>query len=308
MRLATIRTATGTRAVRVDETQAVETGDADVRALLERTDWAAHAEAAAGPAHPVDGLDYAPLVPAPEKILCVGQNYRDHIAEMGNEPPAYPTIFAKFAPALVGAYDDIVLPSVSDAVDYEAELAVVIGRPVRHASPEQALAAVAGYTVLNDVSVRDWQFRTSEFLQGKTFEHTTPLGPCLVTPGRAARGQLGDQHRDRRGDQAAFGHGPARVRRRRSRRLPLDDPHAQPGRRHRHRDARGSGPRPQAPALPHRRRDDGDRDRRDRQLPQRVPGRDRRLGDTDRDPHERAGAALGRRRCRVPAGDADPDG
>jgi len=182
VRLATIRTATGTRAVRLDETQAVETGDADVRALLERADWAAHAKAAAGPAHPVDGLDYAPLVPAPEKILCVGQNYRDHIAEMGNEPPAYPTIFAKFAPALVGARDDIVLPAVSDAVDYEAELAVVIGRPVRHASPEQALAAVAGYTVLNDVSVRDWQFRTSEFLQGKTFEHTTPLGPCLVTP------------------------------------------------------------------------------------------------------------------------------
>ena len=138
MRLATIRTATGTRAVRVDETQAVETGDADVRALLERTDWAAHAAAAAGPVHAVDGLDYAPLVPAPEKILCVGQNYRDHIAEMGNEPPAYPTIFAKFAPALVGAYDDIVLPAVSDAVDYEAELAVVIGRPVRHATPEQA--------------------------------------------------------------------------------------------------------------------------------------------------------------------------
>ena len=91
------------------------------------------AVSAAGPVHPADELDYAPLVPAPEKILCVGQNYRDHIAEMGNEPPAYPTIFAKFAPALVGAFDDIVLPAVSDAVDYEAELAVVIGRPVRHA-------------------------------------------------------------------------------------------------------------------------------------------------------------------------------
>ena len=182
MRLATIRTATGTRAVRIDGTQAVETGDADVRALLDRPDWAAHAASAAGPVHPVDELDYAPLVPAPEKILCVGQNYRDHIAEMGNEPPAYPTIFAKFAPALVGAFDDIVLPAVSDAVDYEAELAVVIGRPVRHATPEQADAAIAGYTVLNDVSARDWQFRTSEFLQGKTFEHTTPLGPTLVTP------------------------------------------------------------------------------------------------------------------------------
>jgi acylpyruvate hydrolase len=132
--------------------------------------------------HAVDGLDHAPLVPAPEKILCIGQNYADHIAEMGNKPPAYPTVFAKFAPALVGAYDDIVLPAVSDAVDYEAELAVVIGRPVRHATPEQAQAAIAGYTVLNDVSARDWQFRTSQYLQGKTFERTTPLGPLLVTP------------------------------------------------------------------------------------------------------------------------------
>jgi acylpyruvate hydrolase len=184
VRLATIRTATGTRAVRVDAGagRAVETGDADVRALLERPDWPAHAAAAAGPVHPVDGLDYAPLVPEPEKILCVGQNYRDHIAEMGNEPPAYPTVFAKFAPALVGAHDDIVLPASSEAVDYEAELAVVIGRPVRHATPEQAEAAIAGYTVLNDVSARDWQFRTSQFLQGKTFERSTPLGPCLVTP------------------------------------------------------------------------------------------------------------------------------
>jgi acylpyruvate hydrolase len=188
MRLATVRTATGTRAVRIDGQQAVETGDADVRALLERPDWPAHAAAAAGPVHDVDGLDYAPLVPAPEKILCIGQNYADHIAEMGHEPPAYPTIFAKFAPALVGAYDDIVLPVVSDAVDYEAELTVVVGRPVRHATREQAQAAIAGYTVMNDVSVRDWQMRTSQFLQGKTFERTTPLGPCLVTPNELPQG------------------------------------------------------------------------------------------------------------------------
>jgi acylpyruvate hydrolase len=182
MRLATIRTAAGTRAVRLDGRQAIETGDADVRALLERPDWSAQAAAAAGPVHDVDGLDYAPLVPAPEKILCVGQNYADHIAEMGHEPPAYPTIFGKFAPALIGANDDIVLPAVSEAVDYEAELTVVIGSPVRHATREQAQAAIAGYTVMNDVSVRDWQMRTSQFLQGKTFEATTPLGPWLVTP------------------------------------------------------------------------------------------------------------------------------
>jgi acylpyruvate hydrolase len=182
VRLATIRTAAGTRAVRIDGDRAVETGDADVRAVLDRPDWGTHAASAAGPTHPVEGLDYAPLVPVPEKIICVGQNYADHIAEMGHEPPAYPTIFAKFPPALIGAYDDIVLPTVSQAVDYEAELVVVIGRPVRHATREQVEAAVAGYTIMNDVSVRDYQMRTSQFLQGKTFEHTTPLGPWLVTP------------------------------------------------------------------------------------------------------------------------------
>jgi acylpyruvate hydrolase len=182
MRLATIRTATGNRAVRVDETAAVETGDADVRALLERPDWTAHAAAAAGPSHPLDGLDYAPLVPAPEKIICVGLNYRDHVLEMGNQLPDYPTVFAKFAPALVGAHDDIVLPRASTAIDWEVELTVVIGRSVRHATPEQAESAIAGYTVLNDVSVRDFQRRTSQFLQGKTFDRTTPLGPWLVTP------------------------------------------------------------------------------------------------------------------------------
>lgn len=195
MRLATIRTATGTRAVRLDGTgprdTAVETGEADVRALLERPDWAEHAANAAGPVHEVGGLDYAPLVPSPEKIICVGLNYRDHVLEMGNQLPDYPTVFAKFAPALVGAHDDIVLPRVSDKVDYEAELTVVIGSPVRHATPEQAAAAIAGYTVLNDVSVRDYQNRTKQFLQGKTFERSTPLGPWLVTPDELPEGGWG---------------------------------------------------------------------------------------------------------------------
>lgn len=188
MRLATIRTATGLRAVRVDlgAGQAVETGDADVRALLEHEDWAERAAGAAGPVHQLDSLDYAPLVPNPEKILCVGLNYRDHVAEMGNELPTHPTLFAKFAPALVGAHDDIVLPAESGAVDWEVELTVVIGRPVRRADAAAALAAVAGYTVLNDVSMRDWQNRTKQFLQGKTWESSTPLGPWLVTPDELA--------------------------------------------------------------------------------------------------------------------------
>lgn len=161
---------------------AVETGHADVGALLREPDWRARAAAADGPAHPVAELDYAPLVPAPEKIICVGMNYRDHIAEMGRQPPEYPTLFAKFPPTLVGAYDEVRLPSVSEAVDWEAELAVVIGAPARHCDQAEAAAAIGGYTVLNDVSVRDYQNRTLQWLQGKMFEATTPLGPALVTP------------------------------------------------------------------------------------------------------------------------------
>ena len=100
----------------------------------------------------------------------------------GGDPPAYPTIFAKYRSSLIGAHDDIVLPAVSSMVDWEAELAVVIGAPVRHVDRDAATAAIAGYSVLNDVSVRDWQNRTMQFLQGKTFESSTPLGPWLVTP------------------------------------------------------------------------------------------------------------------------------
>jgi acylpyruvate hydrolase len=182
MRLATIRTPDGTRAVWVDTGAAVETGDTDLGALLARPDWRERAVAADGPSHPLDGLDYAPLVPRPEKIICVGLNYRDHIEETGRETPRYPTLFAKFPSSLIGAYDDVLLPAVSDRVDWEAELAVIVGAPARHVSAERAVAAIAGYTVLNDVSVRDYQARTLQWLQGKMFEATTPLGPTLVTP------------------------------------------------------------------------------------------------------------------------------
>ncbi|HEY1974469.1 MAG TPA: fumarylacetoacetate hydrolase family protein [Pseudonocardia sp.] len=182
MRLATIRTEAGTRAVRLDSDIAVETGDTDLGELLGRPEWHDHASAASGPRHRLDQLDYAPLVPRPEKIICVGMNYRDHIAEMGRTAPEYPTLFAKFPSSLVGAHDDILLPAVSDAVDWEAELAVIIGAPARHVSVAQAPSVIAGYSVLNDVSVRDYQNRTTQFLQGKMFESATPLGPVLVTP------------------------------------------------------------------------------------------------------------------------------
>ncbi len=205
MRLATIRTNSSTRAVRIDGDPGVNGPDAgsghgaraveldadDVGDVLRRDGWRDWAAAADGPAHALDGLDFAPLVTRPDKIVCVGLNYRTHIQEMGHEFPEHPTLFAKYRAALIGAHDDIVLPSVSSSVDWEAELAVVIGATVRHASAADAEAAIAGYSILNDVSVRDFQRRTSQFLQGKTFEASTPLGPWLVTAD-----ELSDLHRE----------------------------------------------------------------------------------------------------------------
>ncbi|MGD6749729.1 fumarylacetoacetate hydrolase family protein [Streptomyces sp. BH105] len=180
MKLATIRLDSGTAAVRVDGATAVETGFADVGSLLRHEDWRDRARQADGSCHDSAGLDYAPLVPRPSKIICVGLNYRSHILETGQEIPEYPTLFAKFAPALIGAYDDIELPSVVEQMDWEAELGLVVGARVRHADAEQADRAIAGFTVINDVSARDWQLRTLQWLQGKTFEGTTPIGPHLV--------------------------------------------------------------------------------------------------------------------------------
>ena len=188
MRLATIRTAAGTRAVRIDGERAVETGHRDLGALLGETNWREQAAAAHGASHDRQALDYAPVVPRPGKIICVGVNYAAHIAEMGRDTPPYPTLFAKYAEALIGAYDDIVLPSASEAVDWEAELAVVIGAPARHVDESAAELAIAGYTILNDVTARDWQYRTLQWLQGKTFEATTPIGPELVTADEAGSG------------------------------------------------------------------------------------------------------------------------
>ncbi len=181
MKLATIRDGGGTRAVRIDGDEAVDLDAPDVGAVLRRDGWRAWAAAADGPRRPVAGLDYAPVVPAPGKIVCVGLNYRTHILEMGRELPEHPTLFAKYRQALVGAHDDIVLPAVAAEVDWEAELAVIVGARARHVPAERAGEVIAGYAVLNDVTARDYQRRTLQWLQGKTFEATTPLGPWLVT-------------------------------------------------------------------------------------------------------------------------------
>ncbi|MEV0495250.1 fumarylacetoacetate hydrolase family protein [Streptomyces atratus] len=181
MKLATIRTADGTRAVRLDGEVLVDLGYADLGELFAEADWQARA-AASGTTYPVEGADFAPVVPNPSKVVCVGHNYTNHIKEMGRELPNYPTLFPKFAETLIGAGDDIAKPAETDALDWEVELAVVIGKQVRRADEQQAADAIAGFTVMNDISVRDWQFRTIEWTQGKIWEASTPVGPYVVTP------------------------------------------------------------------------------------------------------------------------------
>lgn len=112
----------------------------------------------------------------------MGLNYRTHIQEMGRDLPDHPTLFSKFADTLIGATDGIVRPPETDEFDWEVELAVVVGSRVRRASAEEAEASIAGFTVLNDITCRDWQFRTREWLQGKNWDDSTPVGPYLVTP------------------------------------------------------------------------------------------------------------------------------
>ncbi len=120
-------------------------------------------------------------VPRPPKVICVGLNYRDHALESKMEIPKVPTIFAKFPTAIVGPGDPIVLPKVSAEPDYEAELAFVVGRGGRHIDPERWREHVFGYTNFNDVSARDFQRATTQWIIGKTFDTFAPMGPYLVT-------------------------------------------------------------------------------------------------------------------------------
>jgi 2-keto-4-pentenoate hydratase/2-oxohepta-3-ene-1,7-dioic acid hydratase in catechol pathway len=125
----------------------------------------------------------------PRKYLAIGLNYQDHIAESGLEAPEIPFFFNKQVSCVVGPGDDIHMPRVSNLLDYEAELAIVIGRRCRHVPVESAHEVIAGYTIANDVSVRDWQLRTPTMTIGKSFDTHGPLGPWVVTAD-----ELGDPH------------------------------------------------------------------------------------------------------------------
>lgn len=187
MKLATLRRDGRTFAVRVEGPDLVEiAGVADVGELLRSPEWTSIARAGERVLCSLADTDpgaWAPLIPTPGKIICVGLNYRAHIAEMNHDLPEAPTLFTKFPEALIGAGDPIQVPPwATDAVDWEGELAVVIGRTARRVDEEGAAASIAGYAVFNDISMRDYQYRTMQWLAGKSFEGTTPFGPYLVTP------------------------------------------------------------------------------------------------------------------------------
>jgi acylpyruvate hydrolase len=180
MRYATLTTSNGT-------TAAVNAGDGwrrlpypSVSELL-RDSAAAGGDLDTGAGDRIDAAEPRLLLPTPRKVICAGVNFSEHIAEMGREKPEYPTLFAKFVDTLTDPNATITLPSGLN-IDWEAELAVVIGKRLHRADRDAALDAIAGYTVANDISVRDWQFRTLQWLQGKAWDATTPVGPELVTP------------------------------------------------------------------------------------------------------------------------------
>jgi 2-keto-4-pentenoate hydratase/2-oxohepta-3-ene-1,7-dioic acid hydratase in catechol pathway len=159
-----------------------------VRRLLERGQpslqevfaWAKSQFEARSHLIPLDTLEIGPPVPDPDKIICLGVNYREHAAEAQQELPAAPMFFAKFRNSLTGPTSPILLPHVSSQIDYEGELAVIIGRRCKEVSEQEALAYVAGYTIMNDVSARDVQMQTSQWTAGKALDTFAPMGPGIV--------------------------------------------------------------------------------------------------------------------------------
>jgi 2-keto-4-pentenoate hydratase/2-oxohepta-3-ene-1,7-dioic acid hydratase in catechol pathway len=153
----------------------------DLRSVLAGDALASISENLCDTIHKAEELRFLPLIPNPDKIICVGVNYRPHVEEMGREIPEKPVLFVRFAASLVGHRTPIVKPRVSDHYDFEGELAIVIGRPARHIDREHALDYIAGYACFMDGSVRDWQRHTHQFTPGKNFDRSGALGPSLLT-------------------------------------------------------------------------------------------------------------------------------
>ena len=168
----------------LDAWDAVGGDGASVRELLAAGRLAELAEAD-GPATPLADVRLLAPVPDPEKIIGIGLNYTDHAAEARIDPPDSPTFFAKFANALRGDGEAVALPASSQKVDYEAEVAFVVGRRARDVTEADAIEHLAGYTLLNDLSARDLQFATPQWMPGKVFDGSAPCGPAIVTPDEA---------------------------------------------------------------------------------------------------------------------------
>jgi acylpyruvate hydrolase len=130
---------------------------------------------------PVDNPEFGPFLDEPGKLICVGRNYSEHARELGNAESPWPETFLRLPTTVTGPHDEIRVPAVSHQVDYEGELGFVIGKPGRHIPASQAEQHVFGYTIVNDVTVRDWQKRGQQFTPGKNFDGTLPVGPELVT-------------------------------------------------------------------------------------------------------------------------------
>ena len=155
---------------------------------------AANAAALKAPASTVQAMasvTMLPLIPNPGKIVCMGLNYADHAKEGGNARPEYPSFFLRGNSSMVGHNQAIVRPKASTQLDYEAELAVIIGKQARHLSAENALDCIAGYSCFNDGSIRNYQRKSSQWTIGKNFDATGPFGPCLVTPDELPPGAAG---------------------------------------------------------------------------------------------------------------------
>jgi 2-keto-4-pentenoate hydratase/2-oxohepta-3-ene-1,7-dioic acid hydratase in catechol pathway len=141
--------------------------------------------------HPLSAITWAPVIPNPDKILCVGLNYDEHRRETGRSEVQHPTIFGRFANSQTGHLVPVAQPKVSTEVDYEGELALIIGKPGRYITPADAMDHVAGYAVYNDISIRDYQRHSHQFTPGKNFPGTGAFGPWMITPD--AMGPIGAQ-------------------------------------------------------------------------------------------------------------------
>ncbi|PQA79963.1 5-oxopent-3-ene-1,2,5-tricarboxylate decarboxylase [Limnohabitans sp. TS-CS-82] len=169
---------------------------ADLKTLIatEGAMAAAHAAALKAPATAIrtlSSVQLLPLIPNPGKIVCMGLNYADHAKEGGNARPEYPSFFMRGATSMVGHQSPIVRPKASTQLDYEAELAVVIGQRARHLTADNALACIAGYACFNDASIRNYQRKSAQWTIGKNFDGTGPFGPWLVTPDELPAGAEG---------------------------------------------------------------------------------------------------------------------